>query len=147
MADCTFCRILAEQLAASVVHDDDRVLAFLDIAPMAVGHTLVVPKVHEPSSRRLDEAAAQAVWRVARLVARAVTNATGAEAISYLAADGEAGGQEVPHAPLHVVPRRRGDGLGFRLPPGHGPHAARDELDAVAARVAAAIANGAARDG
>lgn len=133
VSGCTFCGILAGQVAASRVHEDDLTLAFLDIAPFSTGHTLVVPKTHEPSIRQLAEADASAVWRTARRVARAIGRALPeCEGVSFLAADGEAAGQEVPHAHLHVVPRRTGDGLGFRLPPNHGAHEARNVLDAVA---------------
>jgi diadenosine tetraphosphate (Ap4A) HIT family hydrolase len=138
--DCTFCGILAGDIPASRVDEDDRSLAFLDIAPFSVGHTLVVPKSHEPSIRRLAEPDAAAMWRTARRVARAMRGAlTECEGVSFLAADGEAAGQEVPHAHLHVVPRRAGDGLGFRLPPNHGAHEPRSTLDAIAERIRRAI--------
>lgn len=140
MSGCTFCRILARELTASRVYEDERVLAFLDIAPFSRGHTLVVPKTHEPSFRQLREADAAAVWQAARRVARAMEQAlAGCQGVSFLAADGEAAGQEVPHAHLHVVPRREGDGLGFRLPPGHGPHEQRSALDAIAETLGHAV--------
>lgn len=140
MTGCTFCGIIAGQVPASRVHEDDRTLAFLDIAPFSPGHTLVVPRYHEASIRDLTESDATAVWRTARLVARALGRAMpDCEGVSFLAADGEAAGQEVAHAHLHVVPRHAGDGIGFRLPPGHGPHEARTTLDAVARRIGGAI--------
>jgi len=126
---------------ASRVHEDEGTLAFLDIAPFSFGHTLVVPKTHEPSFRQLGEADASAVWHSARLIARAMESALPrCEGVSCLAADGEAAGQEVPHAHLHVVPRHTGDGLGFRLPPNHGTHEDRTVLDAVAQTLIRAMA-------
>lgn len=133
MSACIFCGIVAGQVAASRVHEDDRTVAFLDIAPLSRGHALVVPKAHEPSVRRLSEADASAVWRAGRRVARALERALPeCEGVSFLVADGEAAGQEVPHAHLHLVPRRKGDGLGFRAPPGHGAPEARGTLDSIA---------------
>ncbi len=143
MNDCTFCGILEGSIRASRVHEDERTLAFLDIAPFSFGHTLVVPKTHEPSFRRLDEPYATAVWRTARLVARAMKSALPrCEGVNFLAADGEAAGQEVPHAHLHVVPRHAKDGLGFRLPPNHGTHEDRTVLDVVAQTLIRAMASG-----
>ncbi len=136
MRGCTFCGILAGEVPASRVFEDDRTLAFLDIAPFSPGHTLVVPKTHEPSIRQLAESDASAIWLTARRVARAIPGALAeCEGVSFLAADGEAAGQEVPHAHLHVVPRRTDDGLGFRLPPNHGAHEPRAVLDATAERI------------
>ena len=140
VSSCTFCRILEGQVAASRVHEDDRTLAFLDVAPFSTGHTLVVPKTHEPSFRRLADADAAAVWQTARRVARAMERALPeCHGVTFLGADGEAAGQEVPHAHLQVVPRRAGDGLGFRLPPNHGADEHRSVLDSVAREIKSAI--------
>lgn len=139
MIDCTFCRIVAGALEASRVVEDERVLAFMDVAPMTEGHAVVVPREHRASLLELSEADAAAVWETAHRVARAALRALdGCEGVNLFAAVGEVAGQEVPHAHLHVLPRRRGDGFEYRAPPTRA-RAPREALDAVAARIARAL--------
>ncbi len=106
MIDCAFCRIVAGALEASRVVEDERVLAFMDVAPMTEGHAVVVPREHRASLLELSEADAAAVWETAHRVARAALRALdGCERVNLFAAVGEVAGQEVPHAHLHVLPR------------------------------------------
>ena len=140
-AGCVFCAIVAGTAPASVVHDDGDpagVLAFLDIRPITPGHLLVVPKRHAPYLADLDEAEGARVWGVALRLARAL-RASGlrCEGVNLFLADGEAAGQEVFHAHLHVFPRFAGDG--FRMED-ELVVAPRAELDATAARLRAASA-------
>jgi len=136
MKDCKFCRILRGELPSSPVLDNDLVCALLDIHPVNPGHTLVIPRRHV---RVFTDLNSQEVVQLA-LVAQRVASAFKAcvpycEGVSLSLADGEAAGQEVPHAHLHVIPRRTGDGFGWRLPRGHGRVQNRSELDAMAARI------------
>lgn len=109
-----FAKIIKREIPAHVVYEDDQVLAFLDINPLAPGHTLVIPK--QPAERledlAPDEAAACA--RVLGLVAQRVLRATGASDYNILQNNGPASGQEVPHVHFHIIPRADGDGLGYR---------------------------------
>jgi diadenosine tetraphosphate (Ap4A) HIT family hydrolase len=131
---CTFCNIVAEHLPASIVYQDDVILAFLDIRPRNPGHTLVVPRVHADSLAELPEPTGARMFVVAMRVACALrASGVRCEAISLGLADGEAAGQEVPHCHLHVRPRFAGDG---REPPAQP---SRAELDAVAAAVRASL--------
>jgi len=133
MAGCTFCSIVAGDLPAHVVLDDDVVLAFLDVRPLFPGHVLVVPRHHVETLPDLpgDEVAPY-FERVQRLSV-AVRDAMGAQG-SFVALNNVVS-QSVPHLHTHVVPRTKGDGLkGFFWP------RTRYADDAKAAAVAATIA-------
>src|SRR5918999_6279286 len=132
-ADCIFCAIVAGSAPASIVYDDADLLAFLTIGPVTPGHLLIIPKRHAPFLADLDEAAGARMFTVAMRLAGAL-RASGlrCEGVNLFLADGEAAGQEVFHAHLHVFPRFAGDG--FRLED-ESVVAPRAELDATAARL------------
>jgi histidine triad (HIT) family protein len=131
--DCVFCAIVAGEASASQVYEDDRVVAFMDIAPATPGHVLVVPRAHEPSLIDLDAEDGARMFQVAQQLARALRrSAIPAEGINLLMADGEVALQDVFHAHLHVVPRTDGDG--FTLSADFGDPS-RDLLDAQAADI------------
>lgn len=133
-ADCVFCAIVAGTAPASVIYDDDNVLAFLDIRPITPGHLLVIPKRHAPLLGDLDEATGARVFRVAMRLAEAVrASSLRCEGINLFLADGEAAGQEVFHTHLHVIPRFAGDG--FRIDEAGSTAPSRPELDAIAAQL------------
>ena len=142
--NCTFCRILNNELSSSRVYEDEHTVAFLDIHPIAQGHTLVVPRRHVESYTDLSSEEVAQLAQVGRLVAVHLKSAVeGCEGISFSVADGTSAGQVVPHAHLHVIPRRRGDGFGLKVPPGYSSEAAPpDQLDSVAALVRRSIGNG-----
>jgi histidine triad (HIT) family protein len=112
---CTFCRIVSAEQAAHTVLEDDDVLAFLDHRPLFPGHTLVVPRAHHETLADLPAEAVAPLFLRARLLSRAVEEAMGAEG-SFVAINNKVS-QSVPHLHVHVVPRRKGDGLrGFFWP-------------------------------
>ena len=132
---CIFCDISAGDAEASFVYEDERTIAFLDIAPLNAGHTLVVPRTHAASLEEIEPDDAQRIVRVAQRVAIALRR-TGfrVEGVNLWLADGAAAGQDVFHAHMHVVPRFDGDGFVVSLPPDrHRPD--REELDANAAEL------------
>jgi len=137
--DCVFCSILDDEIPSYGVHEDDETYAFLDANPLARGHTLVIPKDHEASLGDLDDGGA-AVFGTTRRLAPRVADAVGAPAYNVGLNNGEAAGQEVPHAHMHIVPRFEGDG-------GHPIHAIQpsppsfddDELGEVREEVADAV--------
>ena len=108
--DCAFCRIVSEP-SASVVHADDRVVAFLDRSPATRGHTLVVTREHHPDIWAIDPIEAEAVMRVATELARAARDVLGATGVNLKQNNGEIAGQDVMHFHLHVIPRYPGDGV------------------------------------
>ncbi len=106
---CAFCDIIAGSTPAYIVYDDDATLAFLDHRPLLPGHVLVVPKTHYETLGDLPADAVGPYFRVARLIARAVEPAMKADG-SFVAANIRIS-QSVPHLHVHVVPRKKGDGL------------------------------------
>ena len=133
MSDCVFCRIVAGEEEASLVHEDERVAVFMDIQPVVRGHALVVPRAHAASLAELDPEDGAAVFEAGRLTAAALrASSLRCEGVNLFLADGEAAGQDVFHVHLHVLPRHFGDGFGLRLPPDYSVRP-RVELDEAAA--------------
>jgi histidine triad (HIT) family protein len=125
--DCAFCGIVADAAKAHAVFESDDVLAFLDHRPLFPGHTLVVPRAHHETLADLPSGAVEPLFLAARLLSRAVAEAMDAEG-SFVAINNKVS-QSVPHLHVHVVPRRKGDGLrGFFWPrqPYDGPAAIAD---------------------
>lgn len=113
MKDCVFCRIVAGELPSSKLWEDEEVLAFLDINPLARGHTLVIPKAHVETIFEISPDQMKALAAVLPKLAQAVKQATGAEGLNILQCNGRASGQDVPHLHFHLIPRSANDGLGF----------------------------------
>jgi histidine triad (HIT) family protein len=110
MADCIFCAIVAGRAPASLIEANDRFLVFLDIHPVQPGHALVVPRRHAPLLADLEAEEAAALFAVARRVALALRHSgLPCDDVTLLLNDGPAANQTVPHAHVHVVPRRRRD--------------------------------------
>jgi histidine triad (HIT) family protein len=132
---CVFCGIARAEVPASTVYRDDTVMAFMDIRPVNTGHVLVVPLKHETSLLELDEGMAARMFTVGTRIASAL-KACGVrlDGFNLFLADGEVAGQEVFHVHLHVVPRFRGDGLGWIRPDHDGPPT-RSELEDIAQRI------------
>lgn len=116
-ADCLFCRIAAGTLAAAMVFQDEHTLAFLDHRPLFPGHCLLIPKAHIETLADLPPGGVQPLFANTQLLAQAVEQGMGAEG-SFVAINNRVS-QSVPHLHVHVVPRRRKDGLrGFFWPRG-----------------------------
>jgi diadenosine tetraphosphate (Ap4A) HIT family hydrolase len=109
--ECLFCAVAARQAEASVVHEDETAVAFMDLSPVTPGHLLVVPRKHAVGLEDLDGATSAHVWSVGHAMARALRrSAMRCEGINVLLCDGEAAFQTVLHLHLHVIPRYTGDG-------------------------------------
>lgn len=105
-----FEKIIARQIPADIVYEDETVIAFLDINPVRKGHTLVVPKKKFENIFDGDAETLGTMMGVAQKVARAILKATGAHGVNILMNNGHAAGQDVPHAHMHVIPRwQRGE--------------------------------------
>lgn len=138
MADCAFCAIAAGSTPASVVYADDVLLAIMDIRPVNAGHALVLPRAHAALLSDLDEATGAHLFVVAMRIAAAIRRSgLQCEGINLCLADGEAAGQEVPHAHLHVIPRFAGDS--FRIAADWSARPERSELDGIAEQVRACL--------
>ena len=136
MADCVFCKIMAKQIPATVVHEDEHTLAFMDIGQVNPGHVLVALKKHAENIFALDDAQAAAVFRSAAKVARAIRGAFEPQGLSVYQANGAAAGQTVFHLHIHLVPRYEGDGMALTWPVKNPP---RDKLAEYAERIRAKL--------
>lgn len=113
--NCTFCRIVSSTLHATVVFEDDVSIAFLDHRPLFPGHCLLVPRDHFETLNDLPEELIAPFFSAMQLLARAVEVALAAEG-TFVAINNRVS-QSVPHLHVHIVPRRRKDGLkGFFWP-------------------------------
>ena len=137
MDQCVFCRILAGEVPSSQVLDNDLIVAFLDVHPANPGHTLVLPRRHVESFTELSPMEVEQLARCGQRITAALKQGFhGCEAVTVSLADGAAAGQDVPHTHLHVVPRRTGDGLGWRAA---GQLQDRETLDAIASQLRTAL--------
>jgi diadenosine tetraphosphate (Ap4A) HIT family hydrolase len=135
--DCVFCAIVRGEAEASLAYEDDRVVAFMDIAPATTGHLLVVPRRHAAHLADLDPEDGAQMFRVGQRLAAAVrASSIPADGVNLLLADGTVAMQEVMHTHLHVLPRTEGDGFALSAAL-HEPD--RSSLDAQAAELAAAL--------
>ncbi len=127
-----FARIIAGEIPCHKVFESGHVLAFLDVRPLSDGHTLVLPQRTVARFEDLSPDEAAEIGRALHAVARKVIAATGATAYNILQNNGVEASQEVPHVHFHIVPRRKGDGLGFRWKP---QERKPEELAALAQRI------------
>jgi len=113
--NCLFCRIVAGEVPAVVVYEDDDAVAFLDHRPLFHGHTLLVPRKHVETLGELPVSLVEPFFKTAQLLSRVVEKALDAEG-TFVAMNNRVS-QSVPHLHVHVVPRRKKDGLkGFFWP-------------------------------
>lgn len=104
-----FLRIINREIPANIIYEDDLVIAFLDIAPVNRGHTLVVPKKHFVNIQDGDPEILAHMIKIVQKIAQAQVKELGAEGFNLVVNNGIAGGQEVMHSHFHVVPRYTGD--------------------------------------
>ena len=112
-AETIFDKILAGEIPCHRLYEDDHVLAFLDVGPLARGHTLVIPKERRAHLHELSDDSAAALGRVLPRLCRAVTAATGAVAYNVLQNNGTAAHQAVMHVHFHIIPKTADAGLGL----------------------------------
>jgi len=132
-----FAKIVRGELPAVKVHEDDRVLAFMDVFPQSEGHVLVISKVSH--ARNLIEAEPEVTTELALMTQRisaVMPAALGCDGVSVMQFNGESGGQTVFHLHFHVIPRWTGRPMRSH---GSGQMADVDELAAIAAKLSAAL--------
>ena len=121
MSDCIFCKIAAGEIPCSKVYEDDDYIAFLDIAPINKGHTLVIPKQHYETTLDMPADKLCEMMKIVHKCAAAIVNAVKPDGYNVFINNKKAAGQEVPPAHLHIAPRHKGD---FEF---HWPHQKYDE--------------------
>ena len=113
--DCLFCRIVRQEEPAFLVYEDETVLAFLDHRPLFPGHCLLLPKTHYQTLTDVPENLVSPLFVSARRIATAVEDGMAADG-TFVAMNNRVS-QSVPHLHVHIVPRRKKDGLkGFFWP-------------------------------
>jgi histidine triad (HIT) family protein len=132
MANCVFCRIVAKEIPAAVVYEDELAIAFMDAGQVNPGHVLVAAKAHAETLFDLDDAQAAALLRAAVRVARAIRSALQPQGLSVYQANGKAAWQSVFHYHMHLLPRHEGDGMMLTWPAKNPP---REQLAEYAAAI------------
>jgi len=111
MEECIFCKIVNGEIPCSKVYENDKVIAFLDIAPVNKGHTLVVPKEHSKDIMDTSADTLAEIMKVVKKVAKSVMKVTGAEGFNLGVNNGKVAGQLVMHLHFHIMPRFEEDGF------------------------------------
>jgi histidine triad (HIT) family protein len=112
--ECIFCQIVAGEIPAQIIDEDERTIAFMDINPATRGHALVVPRRHAKDLLAIEASELAAVAATAQRVAARMPERLGADGVNLLNSCGQAAWQTVFHFHVHVIPRYEGDPL--RLP-------------------------------
>ena len=119
-SDCIFCKIINKEVFAAVLFEDDDIMAFMDIKPINEGHSLVITKKHAVLVDELEEELYLKLFPIGRKIANKIKEVfPETKGIMYFIADGEHGGQEVPHVHLHIIPRKPNDGFDFTFDPAY----------------------------
>ena len=131
MDGCIFCRIVSGEIPCMKVFEDEKTLAFMDVAKDVDGHMLVIPRKHCKNILDCDPETLAAVMQTVKTVSTHLTAECGYEGINLLNASGECAGQSVPHFHIHIIPRKRNDQIDA------WPHfdGAREEIRSVYDRV------------
>jgi histidine triad (HIT) family protein len=132
--DCLFCKIVAGEVPATKVHEDERTVGFMDINPATRGHMLVVPREHAADVHTIDPEDLAACALAAKGLAARVRDRLGADGVNLLNSTGPVAWQTVFHFHLHVIPRYENDPLRLPWSPAPGD---RDEIAAAAEELSA----------
>ena len=108
---CLFCKIIAGEIPSTKVYEDDTVLAFLDIHPVNIGHTLVIPKVHATNLYDAPEETLAHMMSVIKKLSIAIKKSLNTDGINIEMNNDSVAGQIIFHAHIHIVPRFSGDGF------------------------------------
>jgi histidine triad (HIT) family protein len=130
--DCLFCKIVAGELPATVVREDERTVAFMDLNPATRGHLLVVPRAHSTDLLEIGQEDLAACAAAAKALAALVSERLGTDGVNVINSCGRAAWQTVFHFHLHVIPRYAADPLRLPWTPAPGD---RDEIAAAAAEL------------
>ena len=130
---CLFCKIIVGEIPSFKIAETTRAYAFLDIGPLSQGHSLVIPKQHGLTIDHIDDEHLAECITLMRDVGSAVQDVTGVDGWNVLQNNGEVAGQVVGHVHFHIIPRKNGDGLGYRWNVGEFNHDEASELSSMIA--------------
>ena len=114
MSDCVFCKIASGDIPGLRIYEDEHTLVFMDIAMDVDGHMLVIPKMHNVIILDCDPDTLSHVIHTVKKISNHLVDNCGYEGVDLMCANGEAAGQSMPHLHIHIIPRRKNDGLGGR---------------------------------
>lgn len=134
--DCIFCEIVAGNIPAATVYEDEHVFAFMDIAPANPGHTLVIPKQHYRNIFDMPTEIGSKIMQASILIANAIKAALNPDGLNLFQSNEAAGFQTVFHFHLHLIPRWEGDPLRLPWRPSEGN---MDEIGDIAAKIRAVL--------
>jgi histidine triad (HIT) family protein len=129
MKSCIFCKIISLEEQASIVYQDETVIAFMDLHPTNVGHTLVVPKDHWETIYDIPDLLLSDLFIVVKKIAKAVKKSVKAQGINLIQSNEEAALQSINHVHVHVIPRFRGDAMALVLEDLKQERTSRKSLD------------------
>ncbi|OGY61820.1 MAG: hypothetical protein A3F99_02110 [Candidatus Colwellbacteria bacterium RIFCSPLOWO2_12_FULL_43_11] len=112
MADCLFCKIGKHEIPSDVIYEDAEVLGFLDIHPISLGHTVLIPKVHAENIIDLYEEDVESLFLAVKKVTEMLEKALTPQGFTIGINHGKVSGQAIDHLHVHVIPRFLGDGGG-----------------------------------
>ncbi len=112
MNDCIFCKIVAGEIPNYTIYEDEHSLAFLDISPQAMGHTVVIPKKHFTNLGEIDDTNFADLMLATKKAAEKIQEVLNPDGFNIGWNDRPAGGQAVAHIHMHIMPRWDGDGGG-----------------------------------
>jgi histidine triad (HIT) family protein len=140
--NCIFCKIIAGEIPAKVIMQNEKAMALLDAFPLAPGHSLVIPKSHYAKVQQMSEEDAKAVFEIVWKLVGAVETGSEVNASTIAIHNGSEAGQEVPHVHAHIVPRKRDDGAGaihsmFKTK----PKLSTQEMDSLRERIASNLSS------
>ncbi len=115
MNDCIFCKIVKGEIPCTKLFENEKVLSFLDIMPVAKGHALVIPKAHYRTLLDMNHEDLKEVSLALQKVGAAVMKATKADGFNILQSNERAAGQEIFHVHFHIIPRFENDDISFKL--------------------------------
>lgn len=110
--DCLFCRIVKKEIPSEVIYEDDDVLGFLDIHPLAPGHTVVIPKHHVNNILDLADNMIEPVFESVKKITKILNETLSPQGFTIGINHGKVSGQAIDHLHVHIVPRFSGDGGG-----------------------------------
>ncbi len=109
--NCLFCKIISGEIPSARVYEDDNVLAFLDVHPVNIGHTLIVPKAHYINLYETPDSTLAQMIGASKKIAIAIKSALGTDGINIEMNNDSVAGQIIFHSHMHIVPRFSGDGF------------------------------------